>query len=586
MDLEMSDMNSYPNAALYERRLNRQAGTIQAPPRFVEEISDWALQELAGRILHTIDEQLHENFHIDDIRKTTAELVEKETARLLAINPEKQLDDMALGSTWTIGFDESIAQLYRKYKLDVPKFFVIERPMFDQGKYMTPEVPSPFDEQRAAAIVRNMIQFYVTTLSHVNFPAFVQESKMSDVDLIELRLVRKKCQELGATEGHSRIHASSTIDVDITDWIYTDAVSQDPIVKKGPILDTPTGREHAEAIDIYSKFTQDILHIKNGLGVLTEVYEFKPGKLSFIVAQEADKWHLLWTKGGEEMAKTRLPMTSLLWYVRRLLDLHGLTAYEVEKVQNQAKLEASKLLGLDKKMDAVGLGEITLTLSMPDMPDKSESLGVWYRHPDPTIWLRMLHAPSSITAMQTFNYEVANLKTTIRHEAQHLAQNLLGELRGMTEKAGLPPPKIRDFDYNASGQKLEEVDLALQQKLRDNAGRLISQPKQKPHGLRDVEFQTNLTDAIEMFGVLKRRLPQTAHSFLAAVLIGVEKTWHPPRGPDRERIAKKYGFSIEFLKHLIANTRNYPIIPMFRILLKEDPKKWEKAASDFVKAVL
>jgi len=71
---------------------------------------------------------------------------------------------------------------------------------------------------------------------------------------------------------------------------------------------------------------------------------------------------------------------------------------------------------------------------------------------------------------------------TVRHEMQHMAQDILRDLLELRDRAGLPSPEIRDLYVNSLGINPKNYN----------------QPM-KDHALRDVEFYPRLADEIESF---------------------------------------------------------------------------------------
>jgi hypothetical protein len=141
-----------------------------------------------------------------------------------------------------------------------------------------------------------------------------------------------------------------------------------------------------------------------------------------------------------------------------------------------------------------------------------------------------------------------------RHECQHVGQDLLRVLHGMSDDAGLPSRNIRTPGFNSSGISLE-VD--------ENGKKFM-----RTHPLRDTEFYTRLADEIHRF---KRWSPNIPPEKMKEAI----KVWTAVgQDPDHPKAMKD-----DEGKNLSAATS------FFLTLKAYEPLKWKKAVSEFVKAV-
>lgn len=77
--------------------------------------------------------------------------------------------------------------------------------------------------------------------------------------------------------------------------------------------------------------------------------------------------------------------------------------------------------------------------------------------------------------VKEFRHGVSEIRRVVRHEVQHLGQNLLAEIKALPEEvAGLPSDELRNLKYKPSSRAVK-------------------------HELRDIEFYTDLEDAIGEF---------------------------------------------------------------------------------------
>ncbi len=165
------------------------------------------------------------------------------------------------------------------------------------------------------------------------------------------------------------------------------------------------------------------------------------------------------------------------------------------------------------------------------------------------------------------------LRGTIRHELQHMVQDYMKRMKALKEWGGLPPGRTRDT------------------KTVDPYGIPLSPGSETPieHGLRDVEFYTNLADSVGDFKSAAARLPPSTHRALF-------NTWIDVSSPqDFQKIVlqeinksvtqKLFGpkslveIMPDVVSHVLTGRR-------FFVALKTNQfDKYRKAVSEFYKAV-
>ncbi|NBR67757.1 MAG: hypothetical protein EBT79_10895, partial [Actinobacteria bacterium] len=145
-----------------------------------------------------------------------------------------------------------------------------------------------------------------------------------------------------------------------------------------------------------------------------------------------------------------------------------------------------------------------------------------------------------------FRDGVERLRGTIRHECQHVGQDVLRVLVGMADVGGIPPRDTRDLSYNPSGTSLATPP----------------RPRQD-HALRDVEFFTRIQDEVDAFVRVSRRIPPEARRRVMRVWTGVD------RG-----VIRQSEFGIPFR-----------VMEFFGSLRLEQPAKWRRAVAEFVAGV-
>lgn len=170
----------------------------------------------------------------------------------------------------------------------------------------------------------------------------------------------------------------------------------------------------------------------------------------------------------------------------------------------------------------------------------------------------------------------------VRHEMQHLMQELLKYLLDLKEIGGLPGKTIREKERDASGY-LYQVEHG---KTQNTVG--------DPHELRDMEFYTRLSDDIDEFNYFKKYVPvELQQDFLKAWVGEINKETFKSiiySKKQMEELAKKWhegnkGANNQLTAFDIAfqaiGHRNL----FFLFLKRFSPMKWKKAVKEFVKAV-
>lgn len=146
-------------------------------------------------------------------------------------------------------------------------------------------------------------------------------------------------------------------------------------------------------------------------------------------------------------------------------------------------------------------------------------------------------------AVSQFKDDIKWIIGLCRHEGQHVAQTLLSRYSG-AQDAGQPDDSLRDPDYMPSGWRRSR----------------------QPHELRDVEFETRLSDDIEKFiAQARREAPKRLHrSYLRA--------WMADALPEDIEALESAGVEV-------------PSRSFFSMLKEHQPDKWRKAKGKFVAAL-
>lgn len=198
----------------------------------------------------------------------------------------------------------------------------------------------------------------------------------------------------------------------------------------------------------------------------------------------------------------------------------------------------------DARLSAAGMGSITVELNFKSR----QTIGGQWDRTTATLEVDTptysgLPYPTDVAA---FRDGIDRMRKTIRHECQHVGQDVLRILVGLPEVAGVPPRDIRDPAYNPSG----------------TSTRTPNAPRQR-HELRDIEFFTRIQDEVDEFVRVSRRIPPVARRRAMEVWTGVD------RG-----VVRRSEFGIPVV-----------VRDFFRELRLEQSGKWRRAVAEFVAGV-
>jgi hypothetical protein len=174
----------------------------------------------------------------------------------------------------------------------------------------------------------------------------------------------------------------------------------------------------------------------------------------------------------------------------------------------------------------------TITVIL-DFKGHTERGGVWMAH---TRELQVDAKYAGALTTSLFQMGVEWIKEALRHELQHLGQDLKDFLDGLPrDTTGLPSRRIRSPGVNPAGHP-------------------TSGGERLPHALRDVEFYTRLADEVD--------------GFLLTI-----RNW--PKNKWRDRVRAWVGDPVDPLL-----TSHF-----FKALRENQPAKWRKAVAEFIKAI-
>ena len=147
---------------------------------------------------------------------------------------------------------------------------------------------------------------------------------------------------------------------------------------------------------------------------------------------------------------------------------------------------------------------------------------------------------ANIKTVEGFKNTMARIASAVRHETQHLGQQILQITQKLKRPAGLPSPKLQEKTYTPAGKT-----------------KIENQPP-LDYELTDIEYYPNLQDAIESF-IKELPYKENKQEFFK-FWIGDENTSFNPI------------------------YSNYQGVKFFKMLKEKNSLKWQKAVKELYKA--
>jgi hypothetical protein len=163
---------------------------------------------------------------------------------------------------------------------------------------------------------------------------------------------------------------------------------------------------------------------------------------------------------------------------------------------------------------------------------------------------RYIQTAEQARSVADFQYGMSEMMRTLRHECQHMGQDLLRDIKGLEEDAGLPGQSIRNPDFDWKGVS----------KKQDEEGKRT----RKVHPLLDVEFYTRLGDEIDKFARFSRKIPLKLRRQAVRVWVG---------DSPESKLLDDDGNTVSAIQQFFYSLKKY------------EKDKWRKAVSEFYKGV-
>ena len=505
----------------------RQAAVFEAPPRMLAAVEAWMLERYSSHVLAFVDEKIQGA--TKGLEHAKDRLAEMEKARATA---DADVLSMRPGDTirHTIYYMLSNRTLEtRLVGVQLPDFYKDLYPgswryMVGTGtkrltfKKTMPEIGgaqwhlrSNLDD--AIAQVRHGISM----LESGKLPG-----KATDTQLVELHLMRKECLKYTSTAKTYQVGATTTIPVDVTGWKYIQPNS--PIIAKiNDQIDQDNGvlRVAVQRAERELKLAQDYYKAEKARAENPTEQTMRAELASVEALEDFTYSHeSFWTATRiQRMVKDGKPAPSEAMAFVPVQDGRGWVP--VDKIQFQDPLGPGDLT---RALHHSRWTEITCILDFKGHVSRG---GVWMPHKR-TLEVSVVNAKPLHRDALLQQYE--EIRRIVRHEMQHLGQDLLGAIQQLGEEAGLPSKHLRDPAYTAWGGLKEDI-----------------RHQRREHPLRDVEFYTRVADEVTRFlRILRTRKRST--------WLDEAKKWL------REQ-------------------------PFFKALRMKERGKWQKAVAEFIKGV-
>lgn len=374
--------------------------------------------------------------------------------------------------------------------------------------------------------------------------------------------VSPEVQEAARKEAGDRRDRSFTLYLDLKGWPYLRNFKG---VKDRAVAIVERELDSAEEDLEEAQRVYDILSQRSDLTHLDEVLADESLREAL---RGAHNWHIWQALDGEEPSdKVRVPVF--------LRVLYGLTPVEqrpiseIRRMLKEVKSDSPEQL-IEAALRVIPKGFISITVDL-DFTTRSSSNGAyeWDRHVLTLYPLTPLRPTTSdprrkgLNAIYTYDKLKVSVANTIRHELDHMSQELIEVLAGLPKgSAGLPSRSMRNLRFNPSGVDVERLE----------EGK-TSVPKD--YLLRDVEFYPWLSDEVALFKRVFQQegVPPELWDDARRVWVGAK------RGPLRGHFMYKGKRKPTTYDLDRGGVQNF-----LYALKRSEPAKWRKAVGEFWKA--
>ena len=504
-------------------RFEREAALFEGPPAMNQAVREWAQSAYASHILAGI---LPEISRAQDLTRPVREAIAEMEESLRTV--EKKVaalgPDEAVKFGAPITYDKEIIQKYVgvkrwKFRSDVNFQVGVGAKIVDYSRSQW------MDAEAAIAEVKEYLHGLLDR-AHKTLRVLEAQNgggKNKDTTLVELNLLKKECLKYTSKPKVYAAKAGTTIPVDLSGWKYVSSGS--PVIAE---VNKKVEERNKRRADRVERGQWELDHAQ-------EAYDKLAKGESLDAAEEyrLDQDSAYWTAHRVRLALGEGKRPSQA-YVQMDVPVEGksYSTYRVMPLEEAAKY-MEPLLGPDEVMKALAVQEWTEIKLVLDFKGHESRGGVWMPYQRE---LQIDVVDSDAKSVAAFQRGMNRIAEVARHEVQHIGQDLLRVILGLREDAGLPSKNIRAPQVPSSGGKPtnERVD----------------------HALLDVEFYTDLADAVDYF---VRIIPSV------------------PLSERRETL--RYFVGLGGSPRVQHNSKT------FMSWRKKSLPKWKKAVSEFIKAL-
>ena len=294
---------------------------------------------------------------------------------------------------------------------------------------------------------------------------------------------------------------------------------------------------------VIKKFLKGFDHSDSAMGLLQDAISVVR-EASGLSVYDARLALLLYKEGSYGQADVPVPL-----FLRRLF-----------RIRPQTKLSIKEIRRLMAQVDSMPEHEVA-EAALAVLPNgfvsidvvlnpQEETTGAWYGH-NKTIkvspylpWVGML----TLRGEPKLDEMLRRVEQTVRHELQHMTQDLIKALAGLEDEGGIPSLRVRDTNWTPGGFLT-----------RTPVRTLLKDFVRKDYILRDVEFYPWVEDAAREFNAWAKEERLS------------KRDW------DKERKS--------FVGQRVSGySSRYGTNDLFWNLLQSEPDKWKKAVGEFWKA--
>lgn len=506
--------------------------TFQPPPDLLDEVQDFIIQKWTGHVLAVVRDRLE---RLRSKQQDYGDMVDEvKEAREAAF---EDLKDIQVGE-----------EIHYPLRPDEQKGILVGRN--EEGYWYTYTKEGrphgrTYDGYRSYKVRRKVEEKFVEALNTLIPKAREAEEVAKDegFSYVELTRIEKAASKLAEKPRRYKSTSRTTIPIDLQGWQYIEDSMEDARREiRGRInalraekdnLEETLGEAKAEEepqdIDL-SPIRIEGLQLEYDDGTDDDNYFPFFNRVSHV---QDDEYKLTYDVSFNDDKEA-------------IIDILEGTAEEAISISEKALQEVS-LAEIDRFLASEEFSQIEVVLYFDQHVKRH---GQW-RYRDRELQVDATSEPHTV---EDFYAALDSLKQTARHETQHAGQYLLRDLKGLEELGGLPPGEVRDPKWDEWG--------------RSDGGRY-----QRDHALRDVEFQTRLSDEIDIFMEVVERIPREARR-------SAMRVWMVDASEEDREQAEEINRTLGLEGRHKIKGREF-----FRMLKASEPERWEEAVKTFVDEV-